>query len=89
MFLIDLPMFIFLRVWYTIITPKGTETSRERNPHAVLFNSELAYLEANSSTTEQQEKFKKTLDKLRNLWYNKYVLKERTKLNTERLLPKV
>lgn len=39
--------------------------------------------------TEQQGKFKKTLDKLRNLWYNEYVLKERTKLNTERLLPKV
>lgn len=47
------------------------------------------HLGANNSTTEQQEKFKKTLDKLRNLWYNEYVLKERTKLNTERLLPKV
>ena len=39
--------------------------------------------------TEQQEKFKKTLDKLRDLWYNEYVLKERTKLKTERLLPQV
>lgn len=43
----------------------------------------------NGKPKRTKSKNQKTLDKSRHLWYNEYVLKERTKLNTERLLPQV
>ena len=82
MFLIDLSMSIFLRVWYTIITPKGTDTSRERNLHAVRFNFELAPFKSNRKNSKKLLTNSATYGIMN-------MFSKRTKLKIERLLPKV